>query len=131
MAQKKKDFKTSNVTHIFPRGSILSNKKITNKSQLSDQIHAFPRYSPFLTRTDPPEKLPALYSPLVELYMSLLKPRSKNQLLPISRIYTQNSLNSYKVLINPQNCNSSGSKIANYGALLEIYIHTHTHTHFL
>lgn len=125
---KRKRLKPSNVIHMLPRGNILNNKKITNKNQLTDQFHPFPSYLPFLARTDPSEKLLTFYSPPVGLYMGLLKPRSKYLLLPISRIYTPNSLDSYKVSINPQNCFSDWKL---RGITVNIYIYMHTHTHFL
>lgn len=113
---KEKGLKTFTVTHVLPRGNILNNRKSAIKVPWLTRSIPFQNTCPFIQRQIL-LKHSLLSVVLLLSYTSLLKPRSKYLLLPLSRKYTPTSLYSCKVLINPQNCNSH-PKIANYGALL-------------
>lgn len=130
---KEIELKHSNITHVLSRGEYFESQKITNTTQLTDHMPPLPRYSPFPTRTIPSKKINLFTRPLFQLYVSLLKPRSKYLLLTVSRIYFRNYSYFCRLLINLQNCSSFwGCKS---GALLQIYIYICTYVyiyiHFL
>ena len=64
MARKKSTKNLQCYSSAF-QGEYSEQQKITCKSQLTGEIHPFPRYLPFLIRTDAPEKIPDFHSPWV------------------------------------------------------------------
>lgn len=105
--------------------NILNHKEITRRTQLIDHRSSLPRHLTLLTRTVPSKKLLVCSCPLSEIYISFLISRSKYLLLTVSRIYSQKSLYSYKLLINPQNRNFPSSKVTDfrhYCGYVDIYV---------
>lgn len=119
-AQKKKDLNSS-MSHMlseYPEPQRNHQKNPTDWSQEFSSKTLDPSYKNSSFQKAPCLLLSSLW--IIHKFFDL-----KKQMLTVSRIYSQKSLYSYKLLINPQNRNFPSSKVTDfrhYCGYIDIYV---------